>query len=173
VSSGKFSPSASHPRLTLSSQEVDRTEKLLPVLENAGFSHRHASGINKRHGCLIAWADKQYSQLDHALINYDEQGVGLDADDQPRRGNSFMTRNIALLVALERRDDTSRGLVVATTHLFWHPRQVILCSHDSFRDSIDMSFRYTYERARSVSVCLFSTGFTYTSSGKPAYSCAR
>jgi hypothetical protein len=103
-------------------QEVDRTEKLLPVLENAGFSHLYASAPNKRHGCLIAWTNDKYSRLRTSLIDYDEQEVRVEGGDVARRGSTCRTTNIASLVALERRGDTNRGFIVATTHLFWHSR---------------------------------------------------
>jgi len=49
--------------------------------------------------------------------------------------NTFKTRNIGLLVALQSRDQESEGLIVATTHLFWHPK-------------------YTYERTRQAAILL-------------------
>lgn len=39
-------------------------------------------------------------------------------------GLSRTTRNVALFVALAFKDDPSRGVIVATTHTFWHPSHV-------------------------------------------------
>ncbi|GAA5997232.1 uncharacterized protein JCM10292_000115 [Rhodotorula paludigena] len=39
-------------------------------------------------------------------------------------GLSRTTRNVALFVALEFKDQPGRGVVVGTTHLFWHPSHV-------------------------------------------------
>jgi RNA exonuclease NGL2 len=46
------------------------------------------------------------------------------------RGSSRRTKNIALIVALRRKSTTRSnnrdvaGYIVATTHLFWHPRYI-------------------------------------------------
>jgi len=51
---------------------------------------------------------------------------------------SFLTRNVALIVALQNKSlPEADGLIVATTHLFWHPR-------------------YVYERARQTAILLRS-----------------
>ncbi|KZV77045.1 Endonuclease/exonuclease/phosphatase [Peniophora sp. CONT] len=93
-------------------QETDRLEKLLPVLDKAGYDHSYASGPRKKHGCCIAWRRNAFSKVDSKVLYY---------DDEP--GLSFRTRNIAHIVAL-RRVDSEDGIVVATTHLFWHPAYI-------------------------------------------------
>ena len=93
-------------------QETDRLEKLLPVLDKAGYDHSYASGPRKKHGCCIAWRRGAFSKAASKVLYY---------DDEP--GLSFRTRNIAHIVAL-RRVDSEEGVIVATTHLFWHPRFV-------------------------------------------------
>jgi RNA exonuclease NGL2 len=105
-------------------QEVDRTEKLLPCLTNAGYNHRYASGYGKNHGCLVAWTKEKYSKIEESVIYYDEQDIRVAENETARRGSSFKTNNIALLVALGFSQDASHGFIVATTHLFWHPGQV-------------------------------------------------
>ena len=98
------------------------------MLEKAGYLHHYASGPRKKHGCLIAYKKDLYILASHRTIFYDEQVVQSE-NNGSCKGNTFMTRNIASLVALKRKDDEKQGLIVATTHLFWHPR-------------------YTYERIR-------------------------
>jgi RNA exonuclease NGL2 len=106
-------------------QEVDRLEKLLPVIETAGYSHHYASGPGKKHGCLIAFKRKQYSMHATKLVTYDDEDIRTDGDEQARRGCSFRTRNIGSILALKSNQLEDQGVVVATTHLFWHPKYVI------------------------------------------------
>ncbi|KAJ3568797.1 hypothetical protein NP233_g5472 [Leucocoprinus birnbaumii] len=114
-------------------QEVDRLDKVLPMLDQAGYSHRYAAGRGKKHGCLIAFKRKLLEQVHERLIYYDEQPIRDAKDERARCGHSFKTRNIGLILALRFRDDPDNGVIVATTHLFWHPR-------------------YTYERARQAGI---------------------
>ncbi|KAJ3737134.1 Endonuclease/exonuclease/phosphatase [Lentinula guzmanii] len=114
-------------------QEVDRLEKLLPVIESAGYAHRYAAGPNKKHGCLIAFKKELYEEAGSKLILYDEQKVRTtDEEGVNPHGSTFRTRNIGHIVALKhtQRDE---GVVIATTHLFWHPK-------------------YVYERARQAAI---------------------
>ncbi|KAL0951070.1 hypothetical protein HGRIS_007808 [Hohenbuehelia grisea] len=115
-------------------QEVDRLEKLVPILEKSGYSHQYGAGPRKKHGCLIAYSAK-FKQTDTRTIQYDEQEVRSDGTESARRGSSFKTKNIGLLVALQSTENPDKGVIVATTHLFWHPR-------------------YTYERARQAGILL-------------------
>lgn len=100
---------------------MDRLEKLLPVLDKAGYSYVFAAGPRKKHGCLIAFRAGAYSPVNEKMVEYDLQNVRDEGDETARRGSSFRTKNIASLVALKRVDSPSEGVVVATTHLFWHP----------------------------------------------------
>lgn len=99
-------------------------EKLLPMLESAGYSHHYASGPRKLHGCLVAFKKTLYSLVAERTIFYDDQSVGEDSKSS-RIGSSFVTRNIGNLVALQSNDNEKEGLIVATSHLFWHPRSVL------------------------------------------------
>ncbi|KZW00655.1 hypothetical protein EXIGLDRAFT_710983 [Exidia glandulosa HHB12029] len=112
-------------------QEVDRLDKLLPPLHEAGYAHTYGAGPRKLHGCMILHRDALFDKIDERLVQYDQLSVG--ADEQPRIGIGRVTKNVALMVALRDRRDPSRGCVVATTHLFWHPA-------------------YTYERVRQVAL---------------------
>lgn len=70
-----------------------------------------------------------FEKLDERVVYYDEEAVRPDAEGSARQGSSFFTKNIANLIALRRLDDKDQGFIVATTHLFWHPRYVILLSY--------------------------------------------
>ena len=71
-----------------------------------------------------------YTKLSDRVVFYDEEEVRHGEGERYRRGVSFRTKNIGSLVALRSADSEGNGLIIATTHLFWHPR-------------------YTYERTRS------------------------
>ncbi|KAF7320400.1 Endo/exonuclease/phosphatase domain-containing protein [Mycena kentingensis (nom. inval.)] len=114
-------------------QEVDSLDKLLPNLEPT-YSTHYAAGPGKKHGCLIAFKEDWEKLADH-LIEFDEQEIRTEGNERARRGSAFRTRNIASLVALKSRSQPGRGVVIGTTHLFWHPS-------------------YTYERCRQAGIFL-------------------
>jgi RNA exonuclease NGL2 len=92
------------------------------MLEKAGYAHHYSSGPGKKHGCMIAFKKNLYSMISVKVIHYD-QYVPMDNDSGlSLTGNTFKTRNIGLSVALQSLDQKSEGLIVATTHLFWHPK---------------------------------------------------
>ncbi|SCU99841.1 LAMI_0G01200g1_1 [Lachancea mirantina] len=81
--------------------------------------HRHGT---KNHGVTIAWKRELFSMADRMLIEYDKE-----ASDsiEPRT----TTNNVGLILALKFSDrvtsrfpgSSSKGILVGTTHLFWHP----------------------------------------------------
>ncbi|KAI0673529.1 Endonuclease/exonuclease/phosphatase [Trametes maxima] len=119
---------ASHKADICCLQEVDRTEKLFPELRKAGYAWVYAVGPRKKHGCLIAFRKDAYVCVRQKVVAYDDQDVREDGEGQARRGTSFRTKNIGSLVALRRLDTGSEGdgVIVATTHLFWHPAQAAI-----------------------------------------------
>ncbi|KAI0094767.1 Endonuclease/exonuclease/phosphatase [Irpex rosettiformis] len=123
-------------------QELDQKQKIFPVLDRAGYSYVFKAGPKKKHGSLIAFRKDIFTETFNHTIEYDLQTVRSqeleEADETPlgeraARGSSFFTKNIGNLVALKRNGTKKDGVIVATTHLFWHPR-------------------YTYERARQVGI---------------------
>ena len=102
-------------------QEVDRLDNLLPVIENAGYTHQYAAGDGKKHGCLIAFKKDMYTMVAYKVVKYDDEYIRSNGNETTRRGRSFHTKNIGSLVSL-RRNNKNEGAIVATTHLFWHPR---------------------------------------------------
>jgi len=104
---------------------VDRLEKLSPVLERAGYSSSYATGPGKQHGCLIAYKQDRYSQVGQVIIEYDHQEVRENSSNPAARvGSSRATKNIGFVVALAEAGASEKGVIVATTHLFWHPASV-------------------------------------------------
>ncbi|KAG2159956.1 Endonuclease/exonuclease/phosphatase [Suillus bovinus] len=126
----------SHSADIMCLQEVDRLEKLSPILEQAGYSSAHAAGPGKQHGCHIAYKQNKYNRVDELVIEYDKQEVREDSSSPAARiGSSRVTRNIGFMVALAEVGADHQGVIVATTHLFWHPA-------------------FTYERARQVGILI-------------------
>ena len=111
-------------------QETDRLDKLVPLLEKAGYETHYRAGVRKLHGCMIAYKKDRFSLVDERQVFYENQVVNESEDlsEDARIGKSFRTNNTAPIVALKDKDGDD-GVIVATTHLFWHPR-------------------YTYERTR-------------------------
>ncbi|KAG8990505.1 hypothetical protein FRB90_001737 [Tulasnella sp. 427] len=119
-------------------QEVDRLEKQLPIFRSAGYSHSYASGPQKLHGCMIIWKSDLFDKVAEQTILYDEVDVnsvlyGDDGERPKRVASTRLTKNIGLILALARKDNESKGCIVATTHTFWHPK-------------------FTYERARQIGI---------------------
>jgi RNA exonuclease NGL2 len=105
-------------------QEVDRLERLIPVLEEARYSHVYAAGPRKKHGCLIGFRKDSLEIRDQFAIHYDDTGARADGTEPTGKGLSFRTKNIANVVALGKVGQPKEGYIVATTHLFWHPSSV-------------------------------------------------
>ncbi|KAG9011862.1 hypothetical protein FRB90_006960 [Tulasnella sp. 427] len=107
-------------------QEVDRLRKLRAKFRSAGYSHTFASGPRKLHGCMIIWKSDAFDKVAEQTIFYDDVDVNLvlygDDGKRPKRiASTKVTGNIGLIVALARKDDESKGYIVATTHTFWNP----------------------------------------------------
>ncbi|KAI0348504.1 Endonuclease/exonuclease/phosphatase [Trametopsis cervina] len=137
-----FNEILSHTADVICLQELDQTQKIFPLLDQSGYSYVYKTGPKKKHGSLIAFKKGIYTEVGKRTVEFDLQTVrpALSANsgddilnERAARGSSFFTKNIGNLVALRRNSDERDGIVVATTHLFWHPR-------------------YTYERARQVGI---------------------
>lgn len=83
---------------------------------------------------MIAFKKDLYSLVSAKVVFYDDEHAGKQGGP-PRIASSFKTRNIANLVALRSKGNEGEGIIVATTHLFWHPR-------------------YTYERIRQLAILI-------------------
>ena len=95
------------------------------MLAKANYAWVYAAGPRKKHGCLIAYRKDAFECVRQKVITYDDQDVRQADDEKARRGSSFRTKNIGSLVALRKRGAGNDGVVVATTHLFWHPAYLI------------------------------------------------
>ncbi|WVN89186.1 uncharacterized protein L203_104402 [Cryptococcus depauperatus CBS 7841] len=122
-------------------QECDMLPALLPSLPN--HTPITAAGPGKSHGLVILYNNSIFTQLSSKVIHLDFENL---IDNHPdgnsmettalmkrARASSRYTKNIALLAALSSNTNPKNGVIVATTHLFWHPK-------------------YTYERTRQALV---------------------
>lgn len=130
-------------------QEVDRIEAHGPNLIKSGRRYVYAKGYNaKQHGLMVAWRTEPGATGAQATL-FEEQPAASkviffdreNADAHPgkagsRSALSRVTRNIALFVALpfKKQDGDAQhhakgpaGIIVATTHLFWHPMHAVSC----------------------------------------------
>jgi len=131
-------------------QEVDRLEKLLPSLRES-YGHSFTCGKEKKHGCAILYRNCAFTKVNETTVYYDEER--LNHDSQHQNEASFLTRNVGLIVALQHNGPLEpEGLIIATTHLFWHPR-------------------YAYERARQAAILLRSIEQFRQELGKQTWPC--
>ena len=107
------------------------------MLAKANYAWVYAAGPRKKHGCAVVFRANTFEEVGSRTVFYDDEEVHIDGAHSPgeesaeeqeqakaRRASSRITKNIANIVALKRigDDDVNDGVVVATTHLFWHPR---------------------------------------------------
>lgn len=84
-------------------------------LERAGYQGRFHRFDGKNHGVCIFWRKSLFKLCDVNYITFDTEETG---DIHPRTS----TRNTAILAALEfNSTEKYRGIIVGTTHLYWHP----------------------------------------------------
>ncbi|KAI3488025.1 hypothetical protein L1887_47995 [Cichorium endivia] len=109
--------------------EVDRMDVHGETLDKDGFSYVYEKGYRqKQHGLLVAWRRDLFGESAHRRMTIDLDAESVAAPSEPvRTACSRVTRNVGLFVALTLRDSANGdardkpGIVVATTHLFWHP----------------------------------------------------
>ncbi|CDS01128.1 hypothetical protein [Sporisorium scitamineum] len=106
-------------------QEVDRMDVHGETLKKDGFSFVYEKGYRqKQHGLLVAWRQDLFGVRPHSQLTIDLDAESVAPASEPvRTACSRVTRNVGLFVALDTRNTgaSSPGLIVATTHLFWHP----------------------------------------------------
>jgi RNA exonuclease NGL2 len=106
-----------HPTI-LCLQEVDLEQYGLyftKLLHSLRYDHVLLAAKKKRQGLLIAWDDAKYKLIHRKNIHYDRLSVG-------SVGPTMWTGNVGIALGLQRKDKPDKGLWVANTHLYWHPR---------------------------------------------------
>ncbi|WVQ97282.1 hypothetical protein IAU59_004393 [Kwoniella sp. CBS 9459] len=111
-------------------QECDRLKEFSSSLPHHAFVK--GSGPGKQHGLVIFYRSSRFFVRASKLIHLDLEELspastapdqsGDDEGARKRRGGSRQTKNVGLIVALQDVEDEKKGIVVATTHLFWHPK---------------------------------------------------
>lgn len=85
-----------------------------PELAKIGLETRFMTFEGKRHGNIIAFNDRLFSFVVEKLVNYDEI-------ETPGAEKQFNTRNTGMLIALKAKGYEDYGIVLGTSHMFWHP----------------------------------------------------
>ncbi|QHS75171.1 3'-5' poly(A) RNA exonuclease [Saccharomyces paradoxus] len=104
----------------VSLQEVDYNELHFwqENFHKLGFDLTFKRHEGKTHGLLVAWNNKKFQLDNEWMLDYDNVLAGNVISARTR------TKNIALIISLNFKDVTdssSSGVIVANTHLFWHP----------------------------------------------------
>ncbi|KAK4518744.1 uncharacterized protein ATC70_008966 [Mucor velutinosus] len=113
----------------LTMQELDNFEVYYEAMFNEmGYKVMYYTHPTKRHGCGIAYKESKFNSVKYATVDYNT-----DTTCPP----SYMTGNIAQLLALQWKSDPSIGFVVGNTHLYWRPTS----NYERFRQTIIYSNR--------------------------------
>ena len=104
----------------VSLQEVDYNELKFwrENFHKLGFDLSFRRNGGKTHGLLVAWNNEKFQLDNEWMLDYDQILAGNVISARTR------TKNIALIVSLrfkDTRNASTNGIVVANTHLFWHP----------------------------------------------------
>lgn len=117
-------------------QEVDSLEDIASPLTQAGYDYVYERGYKeKKHGLMIAWRRGTQARTSfgapvaQTVVRLDDAMLTQHTSSLTR-----ITRNIMMVVALPFASGDG-GVLVATAHLFWHPR-------------------YAFERARQATVMM-------------------
>ena len=100
---------------------------------SSGYSFISATGVKKKHGCVIAYQNTIFRLIRKITLYYDDHSAF--PNDFSYQKDNIKTKNIALLAAFEE-IGSGRPLIVATTHLFWHPEYDACMSEVGWRADI-------------------------------------
>lgn len=102
-------------------QEVDRIEDHAQFLSHGGYKWIWEKGYKaKQHGLLLAWKEAEFEEVQRHWVKLDEAQIQ-DSKELHRTALSRKTRNIGLCVALNRKTDSHKGVILATQCV--HPIQ--------------------------------------------------
>lgn len=93
--------------------DADKVPWWSEFLEKEGYCCVFDTYEGKNHGLLAAWKKDAFEYQDKQAVQYDHVELG----DLPAQ---FKTRNTGLIVRLKH-VSSGKTIVIATTHLFWHP----------------------------------------------------
>lgn len=124
----------------LALQEVDEASLKFwrSIMDSLGLEGCFYCSPQKRHGVYLAWRKSLYQADTKQTISYDR--LKLEAPRQAETGN------VGLLLYLKPLSENAKPLVLATTHLYWHPMasyerarqlQGLLETVQSFTRSVD------------------------------------
>ena len=112
------------------------------AFEELGYDVRYCHHPTKKHGCGIAYKHALFTEIDYTTIDYNTDTLCAP---------SFMTGNVAQVIALACKAHPQVGFVVGNTHLYWRPsanyerfRQITIYEHrfQQFRANLDPNKRW-------------------------------
>lgn len=116
-------------------QEVDEVQfesYWKEKLKELGYEYKFERAYTKRHGIVIAFKPQLVSSTYSRVINYDREDAGF-------LSSQTTTDNLGLVTCLsftketrEKYPQLKSGIVIATTHLFWHPMGTYERARQSF-----------------------------------------
>ncbi|CDH51607.1 ngl2p [Lichtheimia corymbifera JMRC:FSU:9682] len=94
-------------------QEVDQYDTFYkPLLEKLGYKAEHFTHPKKKHGCLIGYNATLFEMVNYTTVDYDS-----DKLCPP----TWITGNIAQIMALKHLEHPGLGIVLGNTHMYWRP----------------------------------------------------
>lgn len=82
------------------------------IFTSMGYTVKYHHYPTKKHGCGIAYKNEKFDVIDYETVDYNTDKLS---------SPSFMTGNVAQLLALQYKENPKIGFVVGNTHLYWRP----------------------------------------------------
>jgi RNA exonuclease NGL2 len=127
----------------LTMQELDNFEVYYEgMFTELGYQVMYYTHPTKRHGCGIAFKKDKFNSVKYDTVDYNTDTLCAP---------SYMTGNIAQLLALELKSNSNIGFVVGNTHLYWRPtsnyeryRQIIIYANRllDFKQKLDDNVKW-------------------------------
>lgn len=92
---------------------------LLSFFRELDYEHQFHCGQGKNHGILIAWRKHKFTFIMKQIIAYNDRTHG-DTEEEMKNLTGPRTNNVGL-VCLLKDIESQQTVMVATTHLYFHP----------------------------------------------------
>jgi RNA exonuclease NGL2 len=93
--------------------EVDNYDQFFKEsFEKLGYQSHYYHHPIKRHGCVIAYKQSKFTLSDEETVDYNTESYSPP---------SYMTGNVAQVLAIRSKEHPEVGFIVGNTHLYWRP----------------------------------------------------
>lgn len=116
-------------------QEVDEVQfesYWKEKLTELGYKFKFERAYTKRHGIVIAFKPQLLNDTYSRVINYDREDAGFLTSQTTTDNLGLMTCLSFTKTVREKYPGLKSGIVIATTHLFWHPMGTYERARQSF-----------------------------------------